>query len=290
MRRVLAALILTIATAGVAAAQNDRPPPQCRYDAAGQIDYAACLAASPPGSPWRSLSLMNLGTRAYVAADFAAAVRYYDEAQPADGSAMYSDASYHAYYAATLHQVGRPEDAIVQARRALAVMHNAPEVPEEVRRRFSSVPVDSELIYATILPVLHAAHDPQTGAVMSAYLALPAQDFVSWANRAAVMLEIGDHENALRANAEAMRLAPSHPAVLNNQCYILVRMSRADEALPHCLGARAAAPGVAAVRHSVASAFAALGRCREADSELAEARRLDPISPEYAQPIACASR
>jgi tetratricopeptide (TPR) repeat protein len=278
-----------LAMTGSAFAQQVEAPPQCRYNAAGQVDYEACLAVSPPGSPWRSLSLMNLATRAYMAADFATAVRYYDQAQPSDGSLMYSDAGYHAYYAATLHQVGRREDAIVQARYALGVLRNAPELPEAARR-FSATQVDPEVVYSAILPVLHAANDPQTESVMNAYLALPARDFVSWANRAAVMLEIGDLEGALRANNEAMRLSPSHPGVLNNQCYILVKLNRAGEALPHCLGALSGAPDIAAVRHSVASAYAALGRCREAEAELGEARRLDPVTEEYRTPIACSAR
>ncbi len=281
--------ISLLAVTGTALAQQTQPPPECRYNASGQVNYEACLAVSPPGSPWRSLSLMNLATRAYQAADFATAVRYYDEAQPTDGSLMYSDASYHAYYAATLHQVGRPDDAIVQARYALAVLRNAPELPEAARR-FSAIQVDPEIVYTAILPVLHGANDPQTESVMSAYMALPARDWISWANRAAVMLEIGDNQAALRANNEAIRLEPSHPGVLNNQCYILVKLNRAEEALPHCLGARAGAPNIAAVRHSVASAYAALGRCREAEAELGEARRLDPVTEEYRQPIACTAR
>jgi tetratricopeptide (TPR) repeat protein len=253
------------------------------------VNYEACLAASEPGTPWRSLSLMNLATRAYMAADFPTAVRYYDQAQPTDGNIMYSDASYHAYYAATLQQVGRREEAIVQARRALGILRNSPELPEAARR-FSAIQVDPELVYASILPVLHSAGDPQTQSALNAYLALPARDWVSWANRAGVMLEIGDNEAALRANNEAMRLEPSHPGVLNNQCYILVKLNRAEEALPHCLGARSGAPNIAPVRHSVASAYAALGRCQEAEAELAEARRLDPVSEEYRRPIACSAR
>ncbi len=285
MRSLIAALALIAATAGVAVAQSDQPPPQCRYDAAGQIDYAACLAAAPPGSPWASLSLMNLATMAYRNADYPTAIRYYDQAQPADGTTMYSDAAYHAYYAATLQQVGRSEEALVQARRSLAMLRNSPELPEAARR-FATVSVDPEDVYTSIIPVLRAANDPETQSAISAYMAIPARDWVSWANRAGVMLEIEDFEGALRANGEALRLS-QHPGVLNNQCYILVKLNRAGEALPYCLGAQSAAPEIAAVRHSVASAYAALGRCREAESALAEARRLDPVSLEYQQPIAC---
>jgi hypothetical protein len=33
-----------------------------------------------------------------------------------------------------------------------------------------------------------------------------------------------------------------------------------------------------------------LGRCGEAEAEMAEARRLDPVSREYVQPLACVMR
>lgn len=285
MRSLIAALSLIAASAAPAFAQDEQPPPQCRYNAAGQVDYEACLAAAPPGSPWASLSLMNLATIAYRNADFATAVRYYDRAQPSDGTTMYSDAAYHAYYAATLYQVGRPDEAIVQARRSLMMLGNSPELPDAARR-FATVNVNPEDVYTSIIPVLHAANDPQTQSVLSAYMALPARDWVSWGNRAAVMLEIGDLEGALRANGEALRLS-QHPGVLNNQCYILVQLNRAQEALPYCLNAQSAAPDIAAIRHSVASAYAALGRCREAETALAEARRLDPVTLEYQQPVVC---
>lgn len=285
MRSLIVALSLVAAAAAPAFAQEDQAPPQCRYDARGQIDFEACLAVAPPGSAWASLSLMNLATRAYRAADFATAVRYYDQSQPTDGTIMYSDAMFHAYYAATLNQVGRPEEALVQARRALAMLRNAPELPEAARR-FATASVDPEQVYASIVPILHAANDPQSESAMRAYMALPARDWVSWGNRAAVMLEVGDLEGALRANGEALRLS-QHPGVLNNQCYILVQLNRAQEALPYCLNAQSAAPDIAAVRHSVASAYAALGRCREAEAAIAEARRLDPVSLEYQQPVVC---
>jgi|GEM_PF-1140174 len=288
MRIVLAALALLALSAPYAAAQDDAPPPQCRYNAAGQVDYQACLDAAPDGSPWQMLSLINLGTDAYNNADFPRAVAFYDRAQPRDGGLMYSDPLYHANYAATLQQVGRSEDALVQARMALAVLQNAPDVPEAVRTSVGAHPVDRDLVYAGILPVLHANDDPQTEAAMAAFIALPAQDWVSWANRAAVMLEIGDYPTALQANERALRMESAHPAVQNNQCYILVKLERANDALPYCERARAAAPEVAAVRHSVASAYAALGRCADAESEMAQARRLDSVSPEYREPLACA--
>lgn len=287
MRVVASALVALASLAGVALAQTDQPPAACRRDASGQVNYQACLDASAPGTSWHTLALINLGSQAYGRADFDRAVEFYDRAQPGGGRLMYSDPGFHANYAATLAQVGRDADALVQAHMALALLDNAESVPAEVRRLTQNAPIDREIVYATILPVLHEAEDPQADAVMRAYLALPARDWVSWANRAAVFLTIRDYASALEANGRAMQQEPRHPAVLNNQCYILVQMARAEAALPHCETARAVAPNVAAVRHSVASAYASLGRCEEARRELAEARRLSPATAEYSEPLAC---
>jgi Flp pilus assembly protein TadD len=143
------------------------------------------------------------------------------------------------------------------------------------------------MVYAAILPVLFAAHDPDARSVRDAYMALPAQDWVSWANRAGVLEQLDDLEGALRANAEALRLQPNHPGVQNNQCYILTRAGRAQEGIPYCEAALRGAPNVASVHHSYASALASAGLCERARQALAEARRLDPASVEYQHEIAC---
>jgi tetratricopeptide (TPR) repeat protein len=290
MLRLCTVIAVCALFANVAYAQGqDEPPPQCRYDTSGNIDHAACLEASPASSLWRSLALINLGTDAFQRGDYAAAIKYYDEARPTNGDDFYSDASYHAYHAATLDVVGRRDEAIAEARRALAVLRNAPELPEEVRRRFGSVNVDVELVYAAILPVLHSAGDPQAASVREAFLALPARDWVSWVNRAGVLEIIGDVAGGLQANAEALRLQPGHPAVLNNQCYLLARADRASEAMPYCDSALAVAPEISQIWHSRATVLAALGRCEESARDLAEARRRDPASQTYRQPIACSA-
>lgn len=292
MKRLFVAFVLSVALcAQPAFAQTqDQPPPQCRYNAAGQVDYAACAAAAAPGTPWRILSLINLGTEAFLRGDYAAATRYYDDAQPTNGQTFYSDPSYHAYRAASLQQVGRGDEALVEARRSLAVLNNDPNLPEEIRRRFGQYSVDRELLYALVLPVLHASDAPETDALRREYVSMPARDWVSWANRAGVLEQVGDLPGALAASEQALRLEPNQPAVLNNHCYILTRAERAAEGLPYCERAVAGAPDVASVRHSLAVALAQLGRCEDAQGALAEARRLDPVSVEYAQPIACAAR
>lgn len=288
--RIAVTLLVAAWLAGSASAQQDTPPPECRYDAAGRVDHEACAAAAPAGSPWRSLALINLGTQAFRRNDYPAAIRFYDEALPTNGDAFYSDATFHAYHAATLQAVGRQSEAIAEARRSLAVLRGSTDIPEEARRRFSSVPVDAEIIYAAILPVLHAANDPETAGVRATYMSMPARDWVSWVNRGGVLDQIGDTNGALQANAQALQLQPNHPAVLNSQCYFLGKLSRAVEALPFCERAIAGAPDVAAIRHSRATVLAALGRCRDANSDLIEARRLDPVSAEYKRELTCTNR
>lgn len=287
MRTLVAAAALAALLTGAAAAQEqDVPPPACRENVLGQVDYAACAAAAAPNTPWRTLSLINLGTDAFLRGDYSEAARFYDEAQPTNGGAFISDPLYHAYRASTLQVVGRADEAIVEARRSLSVLSGETPLPPEALAPFSQ-PENLELVLAALLPVLHAANAPETAAVRDRYLSLPARDWVSWANRAGVLVEIGEVDAAERASAEALRLQPAHPAVLNNHCYILGRAGRAGEALPYCERARDGAPNVGAVRHSLASVLALLGRCEDMRREMAEARRLDPASVEYQTDPAC---
>jgi tetratricopeptide (TPR) repeat protein len=251
------------------------------------VDYEACAAAAPVGSLWRALALVNLATQAFLASDYATAVRYYDEARPPQGQQMYSDVMFHAYRGSTYWNAGRREDAMADAVIALRMLRRDPTLRLDPAQ-YLPPGADPENVYVLILPILQSGELTQFRGALAEYNALPARDWVSWANRAGVLEQLDDLDGALRANAEALRLEPGHPAVLNNQCYILTRASRAPEAIAYCERARAAAPDIAAVRHSAAIAYAAIGRCREAEAELAEARRLDPVSVEYQRPLACA--
>ncbi len=288
MRIGLTAVVVW-AMAGAVTAQEAPQPPECRQDAAGQMDYSACAAAAPIGSPWRALALINLATQAFLASDYATAVRYYDEALPPQGQQLYSDVMFHAYRGSTYWNVGRREEATTDARLALRMLRRDPTLRLDPAQ-YLPPGADLENVYVLILPILQGGDAEQFQSALAEYNALPAQDWVSWANRAGVLEQLGDLDGALRANAEALRQEPDHPAVLNNQCYILTRASRAAEAIAYCERARSAAPEIASVRHSVATAYAALGRCAEATREMAEARRLDPVSTEYQQPIDCTAR
>jgi Flp pilus assembly protein TadD len=237
-----------------------------------------------------TLSLINLGTQAFARDDFAEAVRLYDEARPPRGSSLYSDVYFHAYRGTAYSQVGRSDDALWDARAALAMLRNSETVPPESQVRNAASAVDLDMIYALIVPLLKTGGDPEFESARAAYLALPAADWYAYANRAAVLEQIGELSSALTMNEQALLMQPDHPAVLNNHCYILTRANRAEEALPFCERAVRSAPGIGAVHHSLAAALALLGRCNSAEQALAEARRLDPATVEYREPLVCTAR
>jgi len=277
-------LILAFALAAQGEPGRDTPT-ACRPDGQGRVDYAACVAVARPGSPERSLALINLGTQAFLQNDFATAVRRYDEAV-LPGQKLYSDAIFHAFRGAAYQRVGRKTEALENARTALAVLRG---------QRFPGVSYpkqaeDPENVLPYILPILKEGQDPEYTSALAAYRGLPAKDWISYANRSAVLTELDDLDGAAAANAQAMKLEPNHPMVLNNACVLDTKRGRPTEALPYCTRAVAAAPDVAAVHDSRADALAALGRCAEAAGELQTARRLDPASKTYQRELACKAR
>jgi tetratricopeptide (TPR) repeat protein len=255
-------------------------------DARGHVDYQACADAAPPGSPARSLSLINLGTEAFLKRDYATAVRLYDEADPPKGSQhLFSDAYFHAFRGAAYAHVGRDTEALANAKTVLAIMDGkAPNLPPTAAK------ADPEVLYEQVLPILKKAKDPDFQRSLEAYQALLARDWISYSNRAGLLYDLGDVEGALAMNEKALQLQPGHPGPLNNACYILAGAGRAREGLPYCERAVAAAPDIAAIHDSYATALAALGRCADADRELAVARRLDPVSIAYKRTLLCSTR
>lgn len=264
-------------------AQQGELPAACKPDARGSMNYAACADAAEPGSPVRAFALINLGTAAYLQGDYAEAVKRYDEAIP-PGKTVMSDVYFHAFRGGAYAHVGRDAEAYKDARLALDMLNGKPGLPPEALLPKGG---DAQPVYETILPILKKNGDPDLAAAITAYSALPADGWVGWSNRAAVLQELGDLPAAVKASNEAMKLKPDHPAVLNNHCYVLTQAGDAAGALPYCEKAVQLAPKQAAVRHSHASALAQAGRCREAEEALAQARTLDPSSATYKQPLAC---
>lgn len=282
MRFASAIAAVTLLAAGAAHAQApaQQTPEACRPDGQNRIDYQACADAAPKGSPMRALALINLGSEAVMAQNFTAAVRLYDEAVP-PGKKLFADASFHAFRARAYDAVGRKEAAVEEARTAL----DALDRPVVAGQR-----PNPDIVLSYILPIFYRAEAPEFFVSLRRYLGLPATDWVTYANRAAVLIDVDRYDEALAANVEAMKSEPGHPVLLNNLCVAMTKMKRPGEALPNCQKAVELAPQQAAPHDSYADALAALGRCKEAEAELAVARRLDPSATVYQRTLVCQAR
>lgn len=251
-------------------------------------DWAACAEALPEGSPQQRLARLNQATEAYLVADYGLAERLYDEAS-AGGQAVHSDVWLHAFRGDTYQQVGRDKEAVTDARTAWLILSDDPAW--EAPRRMSG-PVDEEgrrFLLSLILPILKKGRDPSFDAAFASFRALPVKDADGYATLALVLEQLGDLDGALEASLAAIKGAPTNAGYLNNHCYILVRAGRPAEGLPFCEKAVQGAPDAAPIRHSLAAALAGAGRCPEAEAALDEARRLEPATVLYQQPIACSA-
>ena len=247
-------------------------------------DWAACAAALPEGSPEQRLARQNQATEAYLNRDYGAAERLYDAA--AAGDVLFSDVFLHAFRADTYRQVGRDKEATADARMAWLILSGDPA--HEAQRQLA--PVDEEgrrFVLSLILPILKKNRDPLFEEAFAAFRALPVKDVDGHATLALVLEQLNDFDGALEASLVAVKAAPTDAGYLNNHCYILVRAGRPAEGLPFCEKAVQGAPDVGAVRHSLAAALAGAGRCDEAEAALAEARRLEPATVLYQQPLEC---
>lgn len=282
-------LTFAVFAAASAAQPNDDVPAVCRPDASGVVNYQACADGAPAHSAVRVLALINLGTQAYLRQDISEAVRLYDEAQAASGANVYSDAGFHAYRADAYARVGRDADALANAQTAWQLMTHDPAVNPTLAHLAAQQPVDPEVVYGLILPVLKKGNDPHFAAALAAFSALPENDWVSHVNHGAVLDQLGDHDGALRESTQALALAPNEPAALNAQCYMLAKDGRGADALPYCTQALQLAPDVAPIHDSYAVALAAAGRCDDANRERATAHQMDPASVDYQAPLTCTS-
>lgn len=220
-----------------------------------------------------------------MAQDYAAAVRYYDEAQPPGArDKVFSDPTFHAFRAVAYDRVGRTAEGLEDARTALTMLSD-----DRWSALAAARSVDPEVVLERILPILKQGGDAGYPAALKTYNGLPARDWISYANRAGVLIGLNDYAGAEAANNEALKAQPGHPAVLNNACYLMAKTGRAVEALPYCERAIAAAPGVAAVHDSYATALAAAGHCAKAEAALAHARAIDAASVEYRRKLECAA-
>lgn len=286
----LLTLMLSLAVADpVAAMQTQDVPAVCRPDAAGDMDVQACVDAAPKGSAVRSLALINLASRAYLQGDYPRALALYDEAVP-PGLTVTSDVIFHAFRGDTYQHAGRTEAALADADLAWKILKGEVSPSGDAA---DDLPVDDALrfeVLIRILPILKDGDPATFAAAREAFMALPVEGGIALTNRAGLLGKLGDHEGAVADSRRAVALMPDEPGVNNNHCVVLTQAGRAAEGLPYCEAATAAVPQIATVRHSQAEALAALGRCDEAQVQIAEARRLDPSAVLYARPLVCTAR
>ena len=289
MKTILAAVAMLIVALPLSAhaQSNAQPPPQCQGQQPAQIDWQACFDASPADAQWRPLALINLATDAFLRQDYQQAQRLYDEAIP-PRSRLLSDVTFHTFRGATYRHVGRQDEARADADIAWRMLHFDPTLPIP-RDIYMPAGLSAEDIYVYLLPIWQSGDTARFETALAEFRALPAVDWISFANRAAALEQVGDLAGSLEMSSRALALAPDHPNILNNHCYILHRANRSVEALPYCERAVSLAPESAAARDPLSDVLATLGRCEEADREIALARRLDPSSPNYREPIACAA-
>lgn len=278
------AFMLALA-AGSPQVQEVPAPPACR-GAFETIDWQACADASGQGTPGYALAMINMGTRAYLEGDYAAALRFYDKAA-LPGHSISSDVLFHTFRGDTYQHTGREAEARADANMAWLMLINDPSVAGTPRDRR---PVDDDLrffVLTRILPILKVGDPAKFEPARAMFIALPVEGWESLSNRAAVLEQLGEYDAALIDSKRAVDLQPDQPGALNNHCYILIQAGQAQSGLPFCERAVALAPDIAPIRHSYASALAAMGRCGDAERQLAEARRLEPGGAIYREPLAC---
>lgn len=275
---------LALITALSLAEPDTTVPPSCQLPLE-QINYRTCADAAPAGSTIRSWALINLGSQAFIDGDMTRAARLYDEARPADSQDIYADPTFHAFRAAAYDHVGRSKEALADARTSWDILSGArivdPQNPPPTEGEYRS------FVLFFILPILKAGGDSAFVPAFEAYQRISVDSINALIQRAALLEQLGDFPGALAASEKIIKLRPDNPGLQNNHCYTLVRAGRAAEGLPYCEAALAGLPEMPQIRHSYASALAQLGRCDEAERQMAEARRLDSAGALYREPLTC---
>jgi tetratricopeptide (TPR) repeat protein len=261
-------------------------PPACI--GATFVSWQACADAADEGTPPYALAMINLGAEAYMRRDYASALRYYDKADT-PGQTISSDVIFHTFRGDTYRHAGRTAAAAEDARLAWMYLDGRPPAgidPRDLR------PIDDELrffVLTLILPILKDGDAAVFEQARTTYADLPldASDWGSLSNRATVLMDLGDFPAAIADSKRAVDLQPADAGLQNNHCYILTMAGQPGAGLSHCERAVALLPEAAPIRHSYAAALAGVGRCEDAERQLAEARRLDPSGVIYRETLAC---
>ncbi|MBL1431739.1 MAG: tetratricopeptide repeat protein [Robiginitomaculum sp.] len=225
----------------------------------------------------KSLAYINLGTLAFLQYDTTEAAHFYDLAETT-GKTISSDPFFHAYRSATYSEVGRHEQAVIDAKHVLNFIQNNPHIDTS-----QQIP-----LLEMIIEPLHLAKAVKLKeTVLNKYTKLPIRDWVDAHNRATSFMQINEYETAIPYAEQAYLAQPEHPAVLNSKCYLLAKTNRADEGIPYCEKALQIQPNKASILHSYAFALAKNGQCLDSQTALQKARKFQPAVVTYQQQIAC---
>ena len=277
-------LAFALALTGASPQDPGPTPPACAH--ATFAGWQACADAAEEGSAVYALAMINLGTEAYVRGDFASALRFYDKAQ-GTGLQVSSDVIFHAFRADTYQHAGRTMEALADAKTVWDYLEG--RLPAGVERR-TTRPIDDDvrfLVLTAVLPILKDGDAETFARARDLFLRLPAEHWSALTNRATVLMELGEFPAAIADSKRAVDMAPEEAGLQNNHCYVLTMAGQPGAALPYCERAVALLPEAAPIRHSYAAVLAGLGRCEDAERQLADARRLDPSSALYREPLAC---
>ncbi|NJC40453.1 tetratricopeptide (TPR) repeat protein [Brevundimonas alba] len=261
-------------------------PDVCRAPEGEAPDWAACAQALPDGSPQQTFARLNQATEAYLDRDYGDAGRVFDRA--GDFGPFESDALY-VFRADTRQHLGRDKEATADAEAAWRIMQIG-QALEPSPDEQAALEAQRLFLLSLVLPILKEGRSSAFEPAFAAYRAIPVKDVEGYATQALVLEQLGDLDGALAASLLVVKAEPANAGYLNNHCYILVRAGRPAEGLPFCEKAVQSEPELAPLRHSLASALAGAGRCTEAETALAEARRLEPATVLYQQSIACRAR
>lgn len=260
----------------------------------GEVEYQACFDATPPDSDAHRLAAINLGTEAYLAGDAATALRFYDAAET-PGKTVSSDLFFHTFRADARAQGGRDTEAQADATLAWRMLKDPASSPTGLGAGMGAETLDDPTRFGVLmilLPILKGGDPAVLQEATAGFAALTLTDWTQLSDQAAMLEGLDALPQALAASTRALALAPDEPVVLNTHCYVLTRSGRGAEGVPYCERAIAAEGDLpvqakAAIRHSLASALAGAGRCRESEARLSEAQALDPANPTYREALAC---
>jgi tetratricopeptide (TPR) repeat protein len=290
VRMLAGCLVLLIAVPISIQAQNATVPDVCIIETPTNESLRACADATPEGSQPNAWAHTYLGANAYMEGNLEQAAFHFRHSYVTDQPDLWFNPDVVGLRSATFHSVGDRERSLRDAETLFGVVTASDEdlalsfpdweITDDVRAQW----------LATILQPLYEYGSPNAQRALEMWTGFPPGDIYDVTNRASVLTELGEYEEALRFSDLSIEMAPGFSPALNTRCYLLGLLERFDEALPNCSEAVRLEPQNAAFRHSYSVSLAGRGACDMANEQLREARRLTPSNPLYREAIACTPR